>query len=86
MGNDILDSIVNNGFPPMQPGLVCHVEIDVAKGRTMQEVAAVVAGILRNIASKIEAVELEDGFHPVAFGDGDNVGEVYLDFYEMSEF
>ena len=67
--------------PELQPGLTCHIEIEVERG-TSQEIDAATACALRNIADLIEGRRLESGFHPVKAPGGDKIGEVYLDYYQ----
>ena len=67
--------------PELQPGLICHIEIEIESG-TSQEINASTARALRNLADLIEARRLESGFHPVKAPSGDKIGEAYLDYYE----
>ena len=66
----------------MRPGLTCHIEIDASKGDTYRDIVAAIAEALRATSVKIEARELDTGFHPVKTADGHDIGEVYLDYYE----
>lgn len=65
--------------PEMRPGLKCDIEIDCSNG-------AAVAWVLRSLADKIETESLDSGWHDVNVPNGDKVGEVYLDYYQTSEF
>ena len=67
--------------PELQPGLTCHIEIEIERG-TSREIDAATAWALRDIADRIEGRRLETGFHPVQAPGGDKIGEVYLDYYE----
>lgn len=83
MRKDAVDSRWLDDFDPeIQPGLTCHLEIDINKGDTYRSVLTAAARTLRATASKIEAAKLDTGFHPVTAADGESVGQVYLDFYE----
>jgi hypothetical protein len=67
--------------PELQPGLTCHIEIEIESG-TSQEINASTAWALRKVAELIEVGRLESGFHPVKAPSGDKIGEAYLDYYE----
>lgn len=78
MDNSAIDDASD---PESQPGLTCHIEIEIESG-TSQEIDAATASALRNVAELIEGRRLESGFHPVKAPSGDKIGEVYLDYYE----
>jgi hypothetical protein len=65
----------------VQPGLKCDIEIDIHSGATPEDINAMTARALRQIADQIEADELDTGFHPIKSPDGETIGEVYLDHY-----
>jgi hypothetical protein len=67
--------------PDMQPGLKCDVEITVESGETLRDCAAEVARALRTTAVLIEEGKLEDGFSPIKTLSGEEIGEVYVDWY-----
>jgi hypothetical protein len=67
--------------PELQPGLTCHIEIEIESG-ALQEINASTAWALRRVADLIEVGRLEGGFHPVKAPSGDKIGEAYLDYYE----
>lgn len=57
----------------------CDIEIDCTNGKA-------VAWVLRDLADKIGQESLDSGWHDVKVPNGDKVGELYLDFYETSNF
>lgn len=65
--------------PSVEERLKCDVEMDCANGKA-------VAWVLRQLADKIEAGDLDTGFHPLTVPNGDTVGEVYLDYYGQTTF
>jgi hypothetical protein len=66
--------------PGIQPGLICHVEIDNESGGTFREVVSTTATALRILALQLEAGKLNDGFHPLESQRGEKIGEVFVDF------
>lgn len=78
MDDRAMDDLSKHG---LQPGLTCHIEIEVESG-TSQEIDASTAWALRRVADLIEGGKLESGFHPVNAPSGDKIGEAYLDYHE----
>ena len=58
--------------------LKCDIEIDCSNSKA-------VAWVLRDLADKIEKETLDSGWHDVKVPNGDKVGTLYLDFYEISK-
>ena len=58
--------------------LKCDIELDCANGLAL-------AWVLRDLADKIENESMDSGWHDVKVPNGDKVGTVYLDYYEISE-
>lgn len=57
--------------------LKCDIELDCTNGQA-------IAWVLRNLADKIENESMDSGRHDVKVPNGDKVGTVYLDYYEIS--
>lgn len=66
-----------DGFPGER--VKCDVEIDCSNGKA-------VAWVLRDLADKIEREGLDSGWHDIKVPNGEKVGQLYLDFYEISNF
>ena len=69
----------------LKPGLKCDIEITNEIGVTPEEINASTAWALRQIATQIEADELDTGFHPIKAPNGEEIGKVYLDHYASDE-
>jgi len=67
--------------PEIQPALKCDIEITIESGETYREISAEVARALRTTALQIEEGKLETGFHPIKKLNGEEIGQVYLDYY-----
>lgn len=74
-----------NGFdefdPEVSAGLTCHIEMEISGGKTPREVANATATALRSMATKIENGQLDTGHHTIADVSGQQLGEIYLDFF-----
>lgn len=57
--------------------LKCDIEVDCRNGKAM-------AWVLRDLADKIEKESLDTGWHDVKVPNGDKVGTIYLDYYEIN--
>lgn len=64
--------------------LKCDVELELS-GPTSPVVVGWAAKALRSLADRLEASELDDGFHDVKDGAGKKIGTIYLDFSEGEE-
>lgn len=75
----------DDGFDEVDPlstaALVCHIEMDTKGGLSPRDVASQTAQTLRKLATAIEAGAFDTGFFPILGVKGENVGELYLDFY-----
>lgn len=80
-----MERVPDNGFDEFDPdslaGLVCHIEMDTKGGQTPREVATSTAKTLRKLATAIESGFFDTGHFPITGEKGENVGELYLDFY-----
>ena len=63
----------------LQPSLKCDIEINIESGAPPEDINAMTAWALREIAAQIEADKLDTGFHPIKAPSGEKIGEVYLD-------
>jgi hypothetical protein len=82
MSKDAVDSRwMDERAPEVQPGLTCHVELDLEKGNTFRELLAKVAWGLRTTALQVEAGKLTDGIHPITTLDGEVIGKVDIDYH-----
>lgn len=74
-----------DGFDQIDPevlaALTCHIEMEVSGGKTPREVANATAEALRLVAAKIENGQLDTGHHPIMSVTGQQLGELYLDFF-----
>ena len=67
--------------PELQVGLTCHVELDIAQDGVYRDLLAKAATALRATAAALEAGKFEGGFHPVKTLSGEEIGQVYIDYY-----
>jgi hypothetical protein len=86
MSKDAVDSSwMDERDPELKLGLTCDVNLTIESGDTYREILAEAARALRTTALQIEEGKLEDGFHPVKTLSGEEIGEVYLDYYGIGE-
>ncbi|MBB3389161.1 hypothetical protein FHT82_001884 [Rhizobium sp. BK275] len=62
--------------------LKCDVELNFT-GPIPALVNKRAAAVLRSLAERLEKDEFEDGFHPVKDENGEEVGEIYVDYSGM---
>jgi hypothetical protein len=65
----------------IQLGLKCDVELTIERGDTYRQILAEAARALRTTAAQLEGGKLEEGFHPLKALTGEEIGEVYVDYY-----